>query len=610
MIKFSLFLRVFLQVIFAQNILGSSSDILQLKYPDLQTLVTQLTDDSQTDHGGSLLQSVEQSLSTDGAFAVSELPQDYLQSVIELQNSAPECLQSSSAPVFSLPDGSTRRTWARDNMEQDLQFPDCVKTPAEVVHQTFTSLDSLVSHLIMRIAGHGNTNWMLMNQPEHQQIRGDFASQHYKEHIHVYNSSKWSSSDKSSVTAFATPFHVDSGLLLFLTPFKKHPVIIKNRNDEVINTDNLEDGDVIVIIASALPNWLLKDKDSSSKFFASPHAVPSLESDLSSRTVFARMKIVPDTAVPVSESGDHHHGDKVEFGDYFAGKIRGQRDLEDMSVCPLTPAPSSLPPSLPLQQEWSQLKRTECETNKAFCWMNCLDLPPSDQCSFPANVVCLNVDDKQCCTDDVTENCANMDSSCRWQCGNNTGNHGNHGNHVSDGGHNKHGQHVQQVVVEEEDKFCNGAGTDMFMQGFQTSGNSKQTCVILLFNSWILDTRLKFIFACIGVIILGIGIEAMLMFRRRLQKRRILPRINGLYRRVGVVALFGVNIASGYFAMLVAMTYSVELFICMIVGLVIGHGIFNTGAAVGESVDPCCASQALSNDTSDARHDEASIMSA
>ena len=101
--------------------------------------------------------------------------------------------------------------------------------------------------------------------------------------------------------------------------------------------------------------------------------------------------------------------------------------------------------------------------------MNCLDLPPSDQCSFPSNVVCLNVDDKQCCTDDVTENCANMDSSCRWQCGNNTG-HG-HGNHVADGGHNKHHHegHVTQVVVEEDDKFCNGAGTDMFMQGFQVN---------------------------------------------------------------------------------------------------------------------------------------------
>ena len=68
------------------------------------------------------------------------------------------------------------------------------------------------------------------------------------------------------------------------------------------------------------------------------------------------------------------------------------------------------------------------------------------------------------------------------------------------------------------------------------------------------------------------------------------------------------------------MTYSVELFICMILGLVIGHGIFNTGqsnssshvlsllipgAAVGESVDPCCASQEATND---AKHDEATKM--
>ena len=73
----------------------------------------------------------------------------------------------------------------------------------------------------------------------------------------------------------------------------------------------------------------------------------------------------------------------------------------------------------------------------------------------------------------------------------------------------------------------------------------------------------------------------------------------------------------------VAMTYSVELFICMIIGLVMGHAIFNTGdysyflyqvfysistltgAAVGGSVDPCCASQAV---TPDPRPDEAAIM--
>ena len=43
--------------------------------------------------------------------------------------------------------------------------------------------------------------------------------------------------------------------------------------------------------------------------------------------------------------------------------------------------------------------------------------------------------------------------------------------------------------------------------------------------------------------------------------------------------------------MLVAMTYSIELFICVVIGLCIGHLVFNTKSAVGESVDPCCASQ-------------------
>ena len=75
--------------------------------------------------------------------------------------------------------------------------------------------------------------------------------------------------------------------------------------------------------------------------------------------------------------------------------------------------------------------------------------------------------------------------------------------------------------------------------------------MILLFPSWILDTRAKFIVACIGVIALGVGIEAMLCFRRRLQKRRILPRMGGMYRRLAIITLFGLNIASGYFAMLV-----------------------------------------------------------
>ena len=43
--------------------------------------------------------------------------------------------------------------------------------------------------------------------------------------------------------------------------------------------------------------------------------------------------------------------------------------------------------------------------------------------------------------------------------------------------------------------------------------------------------------------------------------------------------------------MLVAMTYSIELFTCVVIGLCLGHFVFNTKSAVGESIDPCCASQ-------------------
>ena len=42
-------------------------------------------------------------------------------------------------------------------------------------------------------------------------------------------------------------------------------------------------------------------------------------------------------------------------------------------------------------------------------------------------------------------------------------------------------------------------------------------------------------------------------------------------------------------AMLVAMTYSLELFACIVLGLIIGHAVFNMKQPVGESIDPCCA---------------------
>jgi len=210
---------------------------------------------------------------------------------------------------------------------------------------------------------------------------------------------------------------------------------------------------------------------------------------------------------------------------------------------------------------WSALLKAQCEEGKPFCWMSCLDLPAN--CSL-AESECLNVSQEPCYTEDVTTDCKDMDPTCSWQC-----------------------------KPQEEEKYCVGSGTDMFMQGFALGSNGKNPCVILLFHSWILDSRAKFIIGCFGVVFLGIGIEGLLCVRRSIQNRKILLKISSIVRRVLIVLMYGVNVCSGYFAMLVAMTYSVELFTCMIVGLVLGHALFNSEAAVGESVDPCCASQTI-----------------
>ena len=59
--------------------------------------------------------------------------------------------------------------------------------------------------------------------------------------------------------------------------------------------------------------------------------------------------------------------------------------------------------------------------------------------------------------------------------------------------------------MQEEEKFCNGYGTDMYMSGFKVSstviycgvqftslqwaGDPAASCVILIFPSWLLTTR-------------------------------------------------------------------------------------------------------------------------
>ena len=209
-----------------------------------------------------------------GAFAVTGLPQEYTEAVQTLQALAPHCLQD--LPTFTLQDGSKRSTFARENGQEYL---DCLETESRVINKYFTNVDNIVSSLIVDMIG-SEAGWV---DPE-----GDLTTAEYKEHLHVYTH------QHSDHEELSVPYHTDNGLMLMLTHFQQHPLIIRTKTGDTLETDILGDDSIIIILGSALPDWLLRHSPLSSRFQAAAHAVPSLSSNIDSRTVLARMKVTQE----------------------------------------------------------------------------------------------------------------------------------------------------------------------------------------------------------------------------------------------------------------------------------------------------------------------------
>jgi len=120
-------------------------------------------------------------------------------------------------------------------------------------------------------------------------------------------------------------------------------------------------------------------------------------------------------------------------------------------------------------------------------------------------------------------------------------------------------------------------------------------CIILLFAGWTLDNRIKFAFGAIGTFFLAVLCEVLTWVRRSyLSDSSSVRLFRGRRRLLKALkaTLFTTQVTLGYFLMLVAMTYQVELFIMVVLGLGAGHTLFNLTAPVGESTDACCVEDA------------------
>eukprot|EP00798_Chlamydomonas_sp_ICE-L_P012782 gene12782-16040_t len=166
--------------------------------------------------------------------------------------------------------------------------------------------------------------------------------------------------------------------------------------------------------------------------------------------------------------------------------------------------------------------------------------------------------------------------------------------------------------------FCNTRliAISMWMTGFQFSGKSTDPCVIYLFPEWVLDTKVKFAFACIGTFFMGIAclslayaIAVIKRKRRASHVQSVCPNVEEKGGLVGtppappsqhkqmkllwellIVLLYAIQMTLAYWLMLLAMTYQAELFIMTVAGLATGYWIFNLylEEEEAENNDPCC----------------------
>jgi len=145
----------------------------------------------------------------------------------------------------------------------------------------------------------------------------------------------------------------------------------------------------------------------------------------------------------------------------------------------------------------------------------------------------------------------------------------------------------------DTNEFCNGIGTDMFMGGFVSlfdPSRPEGPCLVMFLSSWMIDSYPKFIVAWLASLVAGVFCEAILAARARVGKYL------GDARHPSALAmklsLYAGHRVAGYLVMLLAMTYSTEIFIAVVLGLTTGHLLFNMRKPVAEGETACCAPEA------------------
>ncbi|KAG7343616.1 Ctr copper transporter family protein [Nitzschia inconspicua] len=167
--------------------------------------------------------------------------------------------------------------------------------------------------------------------------------------------------------------------------------------------------------------------------------------------------------------------------------------------------------------------------------------------------------------------------------------------HSYNGDNDEDSTTVASVAATMSTTFCNGMSMVMSMSGFQSSlflsssssshnnnnNNNKNNntntadCLTYLFRNWRLDTSGKFQGAMVYTFLLAVLCEGMSYLQGKV---RVAPNLQTRPKghKWVMTLLYGIQQCLGWALMLISMMFSVELFLCVIVGVITGKLMFPT----------------------------------
>ena len=114
---------------------------------------------------------------------------------------------------------------------------------------------------------------------------------------------------------------------------------------------------------------------------------------------------------------------------------------------------------------------------------------------FQTQSECVNADSKPCCTEDITENCEEMDDTCQWQCKTTTSTAASNTTSGSSPQPTSVTTPSPSTSAQPEERFCE-SGTDMYMKGFAVISRQLENIYFLYFNSLEATGKMFVLYCC------------------------------------------------------------------------------------------------------------------